>query len=533
MKKRLWTLCLAAVTALCLCLGLAACGKSKAFSAPTNLALEGSTLVWDAVEGAEDYTVKIGDDETTTTAATLLNLDTVTDKLVEGENTISVKANATKKKKASAYSEPITYTYTPAPVKSPLATPTGVKVEEDTISWNAVEGATAGYTVKIGTDETTKVTSGTSLDLATTSAIKLGENTVAVKANETATSLASNYSEPVTYTHRTAFTAPTASMDADGHTLKWTAVTDATSYTVKISATGAEDKTITVNAPATSLDLSGAEVAAQLTKNEVNKLSVKANENTAKYRTESSYSNEVEYTYQPTPQEEAESYAALVNLIDEDFSENSDHAALVAIEKAIKDAEDAEKVLSSAAKALETYTTDQGEFTTRKGNYESVKQTAQDLLAPFQNAVTAAMQTIEAAASIETLAENKTTADEAYADLTTLAKALAEDVENLNSNYQSIATMLATWNTNLINEWRILNEVNVDALFVDDEDFYAAATSALDGYSALAAYIKADADITALQAKIQAKLTEVTERLEEIASTLKTDIGNTLQESDI
>ncbi|MDE7330500.1 MAG: hypothetical protein K2N30_05405 [Clostridia bacterium] len=161
-KSRLLLLITAAVMTLCLCIGLAACGED-AFPAPENVKVEGNTFSWDAVEEAEGYTVKINDDQTAATANNSLDLTTVTSKLKEGANTLAVKVNAKEGKGESAYSAEVTYNYTPAPVSTPFATPTGLKIENGILSWNAVSGATA-YIVACGTQS--KEVTAASINLA-------------------------------------------------------------------------------------------------------------------------------------------------------------------------------------------------------------------------------------------------------------------------------------------------------------------------------------------------------------------------------
>ena len=93
--------------------------KNGQLEAPQNLSVSiDRVLIWDEVDHATSYTVKINDDETTTVTKNSLDLtlDTVKAKLVKNaENTLSVKANATKNYKESAYSEAITYEYVITP----------------------------------------------------------------------------------------------------------------------------------------------------------------------------------------------------------------------------------------------------------------------------------------------------------------------------------------------------------------------------------------------------------------------------------
>ena len=120
MKGKLWRCLLTVLTAMCICFGFAACdegqpSEKQPLAAPQDVKIEENILSWKAVEGAEKYTVKINDDETTEVSAATLDLTTVTAKLTEGENTLSVKANETKEKAASPYSQAVKYTYAPPP----------------------------------------------------------------------------------------------------------------------------------------------------------------------------------------------------------------------------------------------------------------------------------------------------------------------------------------------------------------------------------------------------------------------------------
>ncbi|MDE7463409.1 MAG: hypothetical protein K2M48_00125, partial [Clostridiales bacterium] len=209
MKKTKKKLLLAsALVSVCGCFTLVACTDDTTkpkFDAPKNVTVNVDVLSWDSVSGAAQYTVKINSDETTTVTTTSLDLTTVTAKLVEGENTLSVKVNATSEKLASAYSTSVTYTYAPSTqFNAPTVTITG-----DTVSWNAITGAVE-YTVKINSDETTVVET-TSLDLTTvTTKLVTGDNTIAVKANSVeGGKQESDYSNAVTYAY-----APTPEAEA-------------------------------------------------------------------------------------------------------------------------------------------------------------------------------------------------------------------------------------------------------------------------------------------------------------------------------
>lgn len=203
MSKKLCMLLMTVASILCLCFGLAACGGSgdsdDAFSAPTNVKVENHTLSWTAVSGAEEYTVKINSDETTKVTTTSLDLTTATviAKLVSGNNTLSVKANATEDKDASAYSTSVTYNYTPSQEPSNFDKLT-ITLSGSTISWTAVNGATNGYTVKIN-EATTVVTTASYDLLSDTSLLVPGDNTVSVKVNAVGDIGESEYSNEETY----------------------------------------------------------------------------------------------------------------------------------------------------------------------------------------------------------------------------------------------------------------------------------------------------------------------------------------------
>lgn len=218
LKKRLSAIIVTVALALSCVIAIAALAgckkdKNKALSVPANVTVSGSTLSWDAVEGAEEYTVKINDGIVTTSSVTYdLSSSAAVALLKTGENSLAVKANATESNAESAYSEAVTYNYQPN-TTTKLATPANVKVENDTLKWDAVANA-SGYTVKIGTNETTKV-SATSLDLTATAVEALlvkGDNSLYVKANGTGNYTDGDYSAAVTYNY-----APSAQEEANAY----------------------------------------------------------------------------------------------------------------------------------------------------------------------------------------------------------------------------------------------------------------------------------------------------------------------------
>ena len=205
-----------AVASVCGSFCLVACGGSDpvkppagALSVPGNVHVvaDTATLEWSAVTGATSgYTVKINSDETTKVNTTSLDLTTVVTLLVDGDNTLQVKANAAGDKKESAYSTAVTYEYhaivTP-PEKTPFDKVTiTLDAEASTVSWAAVTGATNGYTVKVNT-KTTDVTTNT-VNLLTDTAVNNllianADNTISVMVKAAGDHTDSAYSDPVTY----------------------------------------------------------------------------------------------------------------------------------------------------------------------------------------------------------------------------------------------------------------------------------------------------------------------------------------------
>lgn len=138
--------------------------------------------------------------------------------------------------------------------KKPFSAPENVKVTGTTLSWDEVEGAENGYTVKINADETTKV-SAAKLDLTTVTAkLKEGENTLAVKVNATDKAGESGYSDTKTYVY-TPVTPPITlavptGLKAEGGIVSWNKVDKATSYVVSC---GGHTETVTDTKVSTSL----------------------------------------------------------------------------------------------------------------------------------------------------------------------------------------------------------------------------------------------------------------------------------------
>ena len=124
-----------AIVAVFATIALGCANKSKpkpppqdtAFAAPTAF-VSNDTRTWAEEAGATSgYTVKINSDESTVVMTPSLDLMTVTDKLVAGDNTLSVKVNGVSGgKKESAYSKAVKYNFVPPVIMIMGATDTEI-----------------------------------------------------------------------------------------------------------------------------------------------------------------------------------------------------------------------------------------------------------------------------------------------------------------------------------------------------------------------------------------------------------------------
>lgn len=513
-KKLLLT---SALVSVCGCFALVACGEvdkpdvdPTAFDAPTNLAVEVNVLSWSAVTGAAQYTVKINSDETTVVTAPSLDLTTVTAKLNEGDNALSVKVNATTDKLESSYSATVTYVYTPTPGPSPFAKPE-IKLAGDVLSWNAITGA-AQYVVKINSDETTEVAQPT-IDLTTvTNKLNEGENTLSVKVKATADKPASDYSDPVTYIYSpapTAFDAPTASLSGD--TLSWNGVTGATNgYTVKIN----DDETTKVTS-GTSLDLTT--VTGKLHSGE-NKLYVKVNATANKL--ESAYSTAVDYSYTPAVETEAADYKALVNAIGS-ITENSTAQQADAVSKAIAAAQNKYTGMSAGAKALEGVIADKAAFDAKKSAFDGVYDPARSAYDQFATALAAATAEVTKAQSLVDLNTAKAAAEEKHGALNALALSMVTNEQS--TAYTALASTVTAWTTD-VNSAKTALTYEFQAIENDDAKAEAnilKAVELLDEYDDYAAYVKADADVAAKHTAITTAKTAAENQIKATVAALK------------
>lgn len=513
MRKRIWLLL--SVFALSLCLCFAACAgeeQKTALPTPLGVKLEESVLSWNAVAGGEEYTVKIGEDETTVVKKTTLDLLTVKEKLALGENVICVKANATEEQLESSYSATVRYTY-----HEILSAPSNVRIEGDALKWDAVEHATA-YRVKLGGGELGGTVAGTSLSLASLTTLSLGENKLSVMAVGMGDYESSGYSEEVSYVYRAPFAAPqnvtVGEFSLEGtFPLTWTAVEGAVTYTVKIN--GDESTTVTTN----ELDLVSVKEKLVLD----NKISVKANADENSYHLESVYSGEVDVRYNAEAIEDAGEYAALVEEIETLTSDHTQEQA-AAVKTALDAADIAYGALGEEAKTIAAGVKET--FDAKKSAYEQETNAAMLAHTNFCNLIEAAETVMQKEESLPDLEQATERAKEAHAGLSVLAGGLVKDEET--GRVSRLEEAVAAWKQDVADAVEALTfdrEISDDAAA---ETLYATATAAIAEYESYKGYVKADEAVAALYASAQTGLTDARTRLDASVAALKTDVDAAL-----
>lgn len=233
---------------VCLVFAFAACKET--FAAPTNLAMSGNVLSWQAVEGAESYEIEVKNLGTFETKNTTYFID------VEETGTYEIRVRAVKGDEYSPYSEVYTYVVTQM-LDKPVAT---FALETKTVSWNAVEGA-AGYIVRvINGDESLTLddaviemseVSGTSYTLEKEEYSAPGKFVIEVKALAPEGSAFSDsaYSDPCTFTNDAQLSTPVLS-SVTSTRVYWNSVANATAYYLEARNTADPDEvySTTVNA---------------------------------------------------------------------------------------------------------------------------------------------------------------------------------------------------------------------------------------------------------------------------------------------
>jgi len=161
-------------------------GGSDALDVPSNVDVTQDTLTWDAVDDATSYTVMIGSESYTANTNTF---DLSSLGLAVGEYSITVKANnASESSNAS-----VAVSYEVTEVSLTLDAPTNLAINEDVLSWDAVDDA-LGYIVYIDGDD--YAVSTNSFDLST---LLLPVDDYVIEVSATAGSVASDLSTEITY----------------------------------------------------------------------------------------------------------------------------------------------------------------------------------------------------------------------------------------------------------------------------------------------------------------------------------------------
>lgn len=478
MKKSLAVVVTTGMVLSACAVGFTACDGNEGFSAPENVSVAGSVLSWDAVGGAsEGYTVRVGADDAKTVSVSATDADRVTLSLAEGKiveyfvtgaNELSVKVNAAAGKTESAYSAAVTYTYTPAsPVKTPLNTPSGLKVEGDELSWEGVTGATEGYTVKI--NEGTLQAEGTSLDLTSESVKALlvrGENTLSVKANGTDAALESAYSSEVKYT-----------------------------YVIATEVEADEFKTAV-----------GAIDVSALSEETANKLAAAK----AKYNALSQEAKELSSEAIASLKSKDAAYYGLLADAVGTVDEESDKAAIDGAEAALAAAK-AYTVLDGVDVAEKS-----GELAQKEAALTALKNKIALQLSEFEEKVNAAVQAKTEEQSVSALETAVNAAKEAV--LCNAAKsAEADRINALQESLTQCETALSNWRAEI--------QAAASALAYDftgdDEAIYQKATELLEVYAGYSGYIKADTEIAARYEAIVAAQTTAKGNIDGVVSELK------------
>lgn len=523
MRKRLWMLLGSVALILCVAFGAAACGgddetEKTALSTPQNVVVSDGTLFWDPVEHAEEYTVRINSDESTVVNGESLKLSTVASKLRNGANSLSVRANETAEYAASGYSAAVSYTYSPQETgKVKLGTPMGVAVRGDSLTWEAVLNA-SGYVVKIGEDETTAVTTN-SLDLTTVAAkLAQGPNALSVKATGTGNYTDGDYSASVEYIHRVPFAAP-QNLRVDVSTLRWDAVDGAASYTVKINSD--ETTVVTTN----ELDLTT--VTGKLTLE--NQLSVKVNPNEVLYLTESAYSAEVGFHYNPQAVAAAKAFEDTVNAITTVTQDNTQEEATAA-KTAIDAAETAYTALDDEAK--EYAEAAKATLDAKKAAYMAQTEGAKTAHSAFAAYLLAAEQEMEKKASAAALEEAIETVKTAKGELSTLANGLVTAEET--GRIQTLDGTLSAWKAEIaaaVEELGGLPEPDPEN-DATAESIIVAADELLETYAAYEAYVKADEGVTAAHTALETAKAAAQAQIEATVMALKAAVDEALENTE-
>ena len=234
---------------VCFALAFVACSE---FPAPSDLAMSGNVLSWQAVEGAESYEIEVKNLGTFETKNTTYFIE------VEETGTYEIRVRAKKGDVYSDYSDVYVYIVDKM-LEKPVATFT---LENKTVSWNAVEGA-SGYLVRvINGDESLSLddaviemseVSGTSYKLEKEEYSDPGKFVIQVKAlaSEGSVYKDSAYSEACTFTNDAQLSTPVLN-SVTSTRVYWNSVANATSYYLEARNTANPDEIYSTTVNATS-----------------------------------------------------------------------------------------------------------------------------------------------------------------------------------------------------------------------------------------------------------------------------------------
>ncbi|MCL2861794.1 MAG: hypothetical protein FWE22_05230 [Firmicutes bacterium] len=221
---------------------IAACDDDSTgeFPVPTNIAISTQGVVtWNSSgEATAGFTVSVnGIGNQVNSSPFSLVAPQHAQGLVEGNNDIRIRVNATETRPQSAWSEVESFVFTASQETTPFARPTITISSEGVVTWGSVEGATAGFTISVNDVETVVNASPFSLVYPQRAeGLTYGSNNIRVRVNATSARSQSAFSEveSFTLTQLTPFNAPTL-MPTGGIFLEWSPITGAASYTVRLN----------------------------------------------------------------------------------------------------------------------------------------------------------------------------------------------------------------------------------------------------------------------------------------------------------
>ena len=235
---------------ICLVLAFVACNGS--FPAPTNLAMSGSVLSWQAVDGAESYEIEVKNIGTFETKNTIYDIE------VETTGTYEIRVRA---KKGDVYSEysSVYYYIVEKMLEKPVAT---LDLATKTLSWNAVEGC-AGYLVRARYADDSKSSDDALIEMSEVNATSYvlekeeytmpGKFVIEVKAlaPENSEYSDSAYSDPCTFVNDAQLSSPVLS-GITSTRVYWNSVSNASSYYLEVRNTADPDEVYSTTVTSTS-----------------------------------------------------------------------------------------------------------------------------------------------------------------------------------------------------------------------------------------------------------------------------------------